>query len=332
MYVRPVWLVLGGFYISMKLKNAIDQFIKWKGLEIKQNTVRGYYLDLLQFCLYMRNHDVEFIKEEHTTDYFNEMKMLGWKNNSLTHKSSALRKLFEYCRMKGMNTINYEMIQVVQRNYTPAKVAEDWEIEKLLELCPVNTSNLQQIRNRAIITLLRDTGARSGEICSFNVDDIKPCEMKTVIKTEKSRGLAPIREIFWEPETDQDIHRWLKARNELIEKLESNHKEIRNPEALFVGYSSWQAGKRITSHAVSIILRKLSRRAGLDTVNPHSFRHRRGHELSKSGANNSIISGILGHSSLSSSYIYTMMNSSELQEAYKKFRPAKSSKYRTVGY
>ncbi len=110
---------------------------------------------------------------------------------------------------------------------------------------------------------------------------------------------------------------WLEVRKNINKKIVFKEKD-----ALFVGIRGWQTGRRITNSAVAIMLRKLSRKADIETLNAHSLRHRRGHELNETGANNSTISGVLGHSSLASSYVYTQMNSSELKNAATKFRRA----------
>jgi integrase/recombinase XerD len=69
--------------------------------------------------------------------------------------------------------------------------------------------------------------------------------------------------------------------------------------------------------AVGEMLRKYSRLAGLKyNLNPHSFRHRIGHELVKRGAQANIVSQVLGHKSLDSSRIYTILSGVELGEKY----------------
>jgi site-specific recombinase XerD len=97
------------------------------------------------------------------------------------------------------------------------------------------------------------------------------------------------------------------------------------PEALFIGvkggfHGQGARGKRLAICAAGEVFREYSNKAGLPQyLNAHSFRHHLGHELAKKGANNSVISSILGHSSLQSSYRYTALFDKELQLEYKKF-------------
>ena len=299
----------------MKLSEAIEKFKTFYGLKIKSKSLGGYELDLRQFCLYMRNPHIENITDDHIICYFNEMIELGWKQNALGPKSNAIRKFFQYWTDKGFAVVRPQLIPTPKRIFVMPRVAERWEYDKVMNALPADSTDSRIIRNRAIINLLYDTGARVGEIVSLNLEDMDFENRIAIIKTEKSRGIAPVRRIFWEKETNDDIQRWLKIKDKLADKT-----QFKDPKALFVGVRNWQTGKRLTNSAVSIFMRHLSKEIGLPrTLNPHSFRHLKGNDLSIMGANNSTISQILGHSSLASSYIYTMMSGKDLGETAKSF-------------
>lgn len=309
----------------MLLLELIERYKNWGGLAYKRTgstktkgcVTRGYEYDLRQFCLYLHNPNIETITEPNVTRYFNEMFEMGWSPNSLMPKSIALRNIFKYARMIGCNVIDYNLIQIIPREIKIPRVAEDWEVEKLLEQCPKD-KNLQHIRNRCLITFLRATGCRNSEMCGIDMTQLMENfdEKRVLIKTAKAqRGLKPIRELFWDDEAHEDLKRWLEAREELTERV-----EFVEPDAVFVGVRNWQIGKRLTNSAVDIAFRAMSKKAGLSTVNPHSLRHYRGHEMNETGANNSSISTILGHTNLSSSFIYTQMNNKEMENAAYKYR------------
>lgn len=309
----------------MLLLELIERYKNWGGLSYKKGSTktsvtRGYEYDLRQLCLYLHNPDIEKIIEPQITRYFTEMLEMGWSPNSLMPKSIAIRNVFKYGRMIGCNILDYNLIQIIPREYKIPRVAEDWEIKRLLEVCPItDKKNIQAIRNRCMITFLRATGCRNSEMVGLNLSQIMESidEKRVVILSAKSRGIKPIRELFWDEEADIDLKRWLWAREGMVDK----GIKFRDPDALFVGVRNWQIGKRITNSGVDIAFRAMSKKAKLETtVNPHSFRHHRGHELNKMGANNSNISGILGHSNLASSYVYTQMNSDELKTAANKYR------------
>lgn len=297
----------------MKFNEAIKKFIEWKQINSSKGTLKGYELDLRSFCLYMKNPHIEEIRLEDITQYFGLMAELGWKWNGFVTKSIALRKLYQFYARQGYGVLNYELIPIPRREYNPPRVATEEEYGKLLSVIPEHSNDPRHIRNLAIVNMLWDTGARVGELVSLNVRDAKLDEMKAVVKTEKSRGMKPFREIFWSENTNQNLNYWIEKRDELTQRT-----KFRDPDALFVGACRWQLGKRLTNSAVSIFLRHYSTKAEIPTLNAHSFRHHLGHELAKKGANNSIISNILGHSALTSSYVYTMMNDKELEGEYRR--------------
>jgi len=297
----------------MQFKEAITKFVGWKQINSSKGTLKGYELDLRNFCLYMRNPEIENVQLEDVTGYFNLMAELGWKWNGFLTKSMALRKMFQFYARQGHKVLDYELIPIPRREYRPPRVATEEEYEKLLSVIPERSNDPRHIRNLALVNMLWDTGARVGELVSLDLDDIEVDKMKGVVKTEKSRGAKPFRQIFWSERTNQNLGKWIEKREELFERT-----EFQDPEALFVGACRWQLGKRLTNGAVAIFLRRYSTKAEIPTLNAHSFRHHLGHEMAKKGANNSIISNILGHSALTSSYLYTMMNNKELEGEYRK--------------
>jgi len=297
----------------MKFKEAIDKFLEWKQINAKEGTLKGYHLDLRQFCLFMRNPEIENVQLEDITGYFNMMGDLGWKWNGFVTKSIALRKFYQFYARQGHQVLNYELIPIPRREYNPPRVATEQEYQRLLEVIPNESNDPRHIRNLAIVNMLWDTGARVGELMSLNMPEVKVDQMKAVVKTEKSKGKNPFRQIFWTEETSKNLNRWVEKREELAQRT-----EFTDPEALFVGACRWQLGKRLSNGAVAIFLRRYSTKAEITTLNAHSFRHRLGHELAKRGANNSLISNILGHAALSSSYVYTMISNKELEVEYRK--------------
>src|SRR5678815_3166431 len=93
----------------------------------------------------------------------------------------------------------------------------------------------------------RDTGARVGEVVALNVGELDWNRMRAVIKTEKSRGRRPFREIFWTHGTNETLGKWVEKRNRF--------RQIKDPEALYICASSHQSGLRMKIHAVAQMLR-----------------------------------------------------------------------------
>lgn len=298
----------------MLLSEAINKFNNWRSFQIKFKTVKGYDMVLRQFCLFVKNKDLEDVKFSEIMDWFNMMRYLGWDQNSFIPKAMALRKFFEYYQNQGIKVINPLLIPVPEKEYRSPRILIDDDYKKLLAVVPEDSKDPRHLRNRLMINMLWDTGMRAGEAMSLNVGDCDLIEKRAVIRTEKAKSFRPVRQIFWSDETNFQLKKWLGKREQLLAK-----RHLEDGGALFISINNQKIGLRITDSGLGELLRQASLRAGIPTVNAHSFRHRKGHHIVKMGGSNSDVANILGHSSLQSTYVYTMMSGPELRERQKKF-------------
>lgn len=298
----------------MKFSDVFKKYIEFTSLEIKPETMERYGGDVMRLCLFLRNPDLKHVTDEQVISYLKMQLELGWKHNGIVTQSSTIRRFFEFAYDRGYTHISPKMLPVMRKEWVRPRIATEEDYKKVLNAIP-DEKKYVHIRNRAIIMLLWDTGARNGEIASLDERDLDLVKMKSVIKTEKSRGMKPFREVYWTKHTNEVLKRWLAKKHELESRL-----YIENPEALFWGSTNNWQGKRLSNSGIDIALRKYSNLAKVPSLNPHSFRHHMGHDLSERGANNSQISSILGHSNLSSSFIYTELNNREREKTYNKFK------------
>lgn len=298
----------------MLTKDAINQFSNWRQFKVKKQTVRGYDRELRNFCLFLRNPDIENITLAEVMEYLNGMADLGWDRNSFVGKCMALRKFFEFYRLQGYKVIDEELIPIPDKEPKLPRVASDEQYKQLVAAIPQDTSDPRHIRNLAILGLLWDTGARNGEICSLNIADLDLNEMRAIIRTEKAKTRRPFREIFWTEDTNDYLVRWLKKRDHLTKVM-----KFTEPNALFVSVTSMKCGDRFSIKGVGEMLRRYCNRAKMPYMNAHSFRHHRGHHIIKSGGSTADVMNILGHASVQSTTIYTMMHGKELEQRARLF-------------
>ena len=301
----------------MEFKQAIEQFKNWRQFKVKKQTVKGYDRELRTFCLFLRNPHIEEITLNQVMEYLNGMEELGWDRNSFVGKCMALRKFFEFFRLQGYRVIDENLIPIPSKEFKMPRVADDETYNKLIMAIPKETNDPRHIRNLAIVNLLWDTGARNGEILSLDVNDLQLDKMKAIIRTEKSKGRRPIREIFWTADTHGNILRWLKKRDHLKDIM-----QFQDADALFPSVNNQKAGQRLTVKGVGEMLRRYSNRAQIPYLNAHSFRHHMGHDIIKKGGSTSDVMNILGHASVQSSTVYTMMTDVELERRYRVFKGA----------
>ena len=303
----------------MKLRDAIDLFQATRGITgrraVRESTSRGYVSDVRQFCTYMHNPDIVLIKAFDCEEFLRDMEGAGLSSNNSRNKVAALRRFFRFLKRRGYSVLDPDDIPIPVKEHKFVRVATDEDIAKVLEVLPENSDDESIIRNRALLLFLRDTGVRLGEMIAVNVNDLDLEKQKVVVKTSKyNRSMLPFRTVYWFDDCHRSLLKWLSVREQLKKKL-----VFKTPDALFIGINKNRYGMRLGRSGVDLALRKASGYAGVQTINPHSLRHRKGHKLSESGANNSIISGVLGHASLSSSFIYTMMHDREIEKVARVF-------------
>jgi len=313
-----------GFLVGlfMKLTQAIEEFKNWRGFKVTGQTVIRYDSALRIFCLCMGDQDIEQIQIHHILAYMKEMERLGWKRNGITIVALALRKFFEFYNLRGFNCVNESLIPLQRKEFNIPRVANEADFKTLVKAIP-RDNNPNNIRNLALVHMVWDTWARTGEIISLDEDELnfnKDLSGSAMIKTEKSRGKRPIREIFWTPTTGKYLKAWLKKKDQ-IQKLMS----FDDPGAVFISIRKCGhydvSGKRMTNRSVCEVFRTISNRARLPSIfNAHSARHYGGRKIIKEGGASADVTNILGHSNLESSQFYTMMWGNDLKERWTLFQ------------
>lgn len=138
------------------------------------------------------------------------------------------------------------------------------------------------IRDRAIILFLADTGCRVGGLCGLRIEDVN---LDAGLARLREKG-GKVRFVPFRPMTARAIRAWLKARPD------------RRTDALFVSLGPKSRG-RLTSGAVGQMLKRRGRMAGCaGPVNPHAFRHAFAREYILRGGDLASLSQLLGHASI----------------------------------
>lgn len=299
----------------MKLSETIEEFVSLRIFRGSPLTTARYDRLLRIFCICMHDPDLEQLDIRHVVWYLGELRRLKWKPNGINLIAIALRKFFEFCNLRGYKTFNEQLIPIPKKEFNMPRVTTIEKFKKVLREVPHGSDRPHHLRNRALLLLLWDSGARVGEAVSLNVDDLDLKKRTAIIRTEKSRGRRPVRQIFWTEATNRALKKWVKKKEEL-QRIDA----FRDCEALFISISKCGRydvrGKRMTNRGVAGVLQMLSNRAELPTVNAHSIRHSMGRDTKKSLKDISAVADILGHSNIESSYVYSMLFGDEYRDEW----------------
>lgn len=298
----------------MLLLDALHDFNGWRALKVKGNTVQSYLMILRHFCIYMRNSHIEEVKLEDVSRYFTLMREFGYQVNTFIPIGIAFRKFFEYHHRKGLTVIDPWLIPIPQREFNMPRVVDEATYKKILDIIPTSNKDPRHVRNRALITLLWDTGARNGELLSLKVDDLNLPGQRAFIKTEKSQGARPFREIFWTASTHAHLLYWLERRERLLTRWNKP-----DQKALFLCVSTHLSGQPLSTKGVGEFLRRYANQAHIPYMNAHAFRHSKARRILLSNGSGPDVMNVLGHATLASSTPYTKMWGKDLEETARKF-------------
>ena len=280
-----------------------------RGLSI--NSIKSYEYDLNLFKNFIVSNKISetpiSCKPDTLKDYlYNNLS--NKKSRSQARGISALKSYFNYLIFEGH--IQKSPISDIESPKLEKKLPEvltETEIKKLIESYDVN-DNFGQ-RNRTIIEVLYGTGIRVSELINLKLSNIffKENIMKITGKGNKER-FVPIGNI-----ASSEIKVYLKIRNKNI--IDSKFSDI-----VFLN----RYGRGLTRSMIFKIISDSYKRVGLDKkISPHTLRHSFATHLLKNGADLRTIQLILGHESITTTEIYTHLDTNHLEDVLKKFHPRK---------
>jgi integrase/recombinase XerD len=165
--------------------------------------------------------------------------------------------------------------------------------------------NCRNLRERLVVKLLVYTGIRVSELCSIRIQDID-LNNKT-LKIRNGKG---------------DKDRLVVFSEKVVPDLKLYLMDVRDkkPKSDFLFPTS--KSKRISPVTIERLVRVIVKRSGITKkVTPHTFRHTFATSLLRNGADLRIIQILLGHSSISTTQIYTHVDDRALKMGYEKFAP-----------
>lgn len=210
-----------------------------------------------------------------------------------------LRVVLRHLERKGEPVINYELIAIPKR---PERVPEFLTPEQVTELIHAISkpqrgyAMMNRLRNRAIVSLLYASGIRSAELCRLNRPDIRPDGTFTVFGKNSKARLC-----FLDERTRLYLDDYLMLRTDT------------NP-ALFI---SDQNGNRISKHTIQLIFAGAREKVDFEVpVHCHALRHSFATNLLRNNANMRYVQEMLGHSSLTTTQMYTHVVNEDLHKIY----------------
>lgn len=288
------------------------------------NTINAYFRDLKVFFDFknentlLKKISVKKLQTINITMYYSYL--VSSRQNStvsINRKKYVLKLFFDYLieqKVIKESPIPSESV-IKAKSKTASKLPTYLEIDEIQKINESIRLLYQDefilSRNFFIINLFLHTGLRISELVSLDVKDME--------KTKKNEFLQIIGKGNKErviPINISQLCEELSDHNSLIEKYLDYRKSIKcDDDALFVSKN----GKRLTPRSIQMTLKKIISYSNIDKeITPHKLRHTFATHFLRNGANIRIVQEVLGHSSISTTQIYTHSNKEDIIDAMKK--------------
>lgn len=298
----------------MSWEKHTKEYLNYLRIErgLAANTITGYSKDLELFTIWLEAlspPQSPLVIHTNTIQDFLYQRSKSVKASTLNRCLASLRGFFGYLHFSKQREDN--PMDLIDSPKTSRSLPEVLSVEEIdLLIAQIDLSKPQGERNRSMLELLYGCGLRVSELIGLRLSDLFFDEgfIRIEGKGNKQR-LVPIA-----PITQKYMQIYI---NEI-----RAHQKIQ-PEATDVVYLN-RRGKALTRVMVFIIVKDLTEKSGIKKkISPHTFRHSFATHLLENGADLSAIQQMLGHEDITTTEIYTHLDTQYLEEALIQFHPKK---------
>lgn len=302
----------------MNFETAKSNYLNHLRIErgLAENTLVSYQRDLSKFAVFLNSQRLNFdsLSVEDITSFEVSLKEDGLSLASLNRVMSSLKGFYKYCSIES--SIDNPMLESITHKLPrklPKALSVD-EITKLIESAKREGDPMSP-RDFAILELLYSTGARVSEIVGINIADLSLSKigsdevsvLKLKGKGSKER-FVPLGRFAISALDDYLV----RTRPGLVEKSSKAN------SALFLNS---RGGRLSRQSAWQIVLDAAVASNLSGKVSPHVFRHSYATHLLDGGADIRVVQELLGHSSVTTTQIYTLITIDKVRESYSSAHP-----------
>jgi len=288
--------------IKSKINKSISSFSEYllyqKGLS--QNTVDSYKSDLTKLSNYLQNQD---LSKTTIDNFFIDMSEFNYSSSTKKRMHSSIKNFLKYINEnEDFESIDISDIKLKSSKKLP-EVLSITDIENMINF--YNHETYLDSRNRTVIDVLYSTGCRVSELCDINISDIDLDEKYLKLKGKGSKQrIVPIGSMLY-----KNLMQYLNVRETFLQN---------RGEPLFLSKSK----NKLDRTAVFRIIKKTAKNISLQTdVHPHTLRHSAATHMLEGGCDLRTVQEFLGHSSVSTTQIYTKVTKEFLEEAFTESHP-----------
>jgi integrase/recombinase XerD len=286
----------------------LDHLVVERGTS--HNTLDSYTRDLRRYCDHLAERgltDLSQVTEAHVSNFLATLRESGLAASSAARTLVAVRGLHRFAHREGL--VAGDPAREVHPPSPPRRLPKALPVDDVLRLLDTHGGqDPRQLRDRALLELLYSTGARISEVVGLDLDDVDADE-RTVLLDGKG-GKQRIVPVGKPALTALDSY-LVRARPALATKG-------RGTPAVFLN----ARGGRLSRQSAWQVLKTAAEEAGITSpVSPHTLRHSFATHLLEGGADVRVVQELLGHASVTTTQVYTLVTVNTLREVYATAHP-----------
>ena len=289
-------------------------FKAWLLLErsLSDNTLKAYLHDVHLFTEFLHQNNTALSPAEvtltHCEVFLKYISGFGLSKSSQARMISGLRSFYKYCLIEGLVTV--DPTTLLEAPKLTRKLPDTLSFEEIeILINAIDLSTPEGARNRAMLETLYSCGLRVSELINLKLSCLyfDVGFVRVIGKGNKER-LVPI---------GRDAIKYINIYRQTIRTHVSIVKG--QEDLLFLN----RRGKALSRVMVFLIIKELAFKAGITKViSPHTFRHSFATHLIEGGADLRSVQEMLGHESITTTEIYTHLDTSFLRDTLQRFHPA----------
>lgn len=242
--------------------------------------------------------------------------------NTQNYYLIALRSFLKYLRKKDVSTLAPEKIELAKVDQRQINFLDASELDEIIQAPEKTTS--QGKRDKAILDLLFSTGLRVSELTNLRRDQVNLERNEFSVRGKGGKT----RVVFLDSNAKESLKKYLATRTDKSDFLFISYGHTNKSE--IIDHKSETSG--ITPRSVQRMIIKYAKKAGITKkVTPHVLRHSFATDLLMNGADLRSVQTLLGHSSVTTTQIYTHVTDKHLNEVHQAFHGLRNEKPRQDG-